>query len=80
MAGCQGACSLGCWSEVPLCEIDGRVLGGHAVLLYHHDVVNHVMMLLSQRCCVMVSWVWWRHDAVNIRMMLNFMTLSQDNS
>ena len=26
-AGCQGACSLGCWL-VLLCELDGRVLGG----------------------------------------------------
>ena len=25
------------------------------------------------------SWVWWRHDAVNIRMMLIFITLSQDD-
>ena len=55
--------------EVLVCEIDGWVLGGMQFgvllartvacngswLVYHHDVVNHVMMLLQLlRCCIMV--------------------------
>ena len=51
------------------------VVGG-SVLVFHKDVVNHVMMLAMLRYG---SWVWWRHDAVNIRMMLIFITLSQDD-
>ena len=50
-------------------------------LVYHDDVVNHVMMLLqSLRCRVMVRGCGGRHNAVNIRMMLNFISLSQDYS
>ena len=50
-------------------------------LVYHHDVVNHVMMLpQSLRCRVVVRGCGGRQNAVNIRMMLNFITLSQDDS
>ena len=50
-------------------------------LVYHHDVVNHVMMLLqSLRRRVMVRGCGGGHSAVNIRLMLNFITLSQDDS
>ena len=38
------------------------------------------MLLQSLRCRVMVRGCGGGHSAVNIRMMLNFITLSQDDS
>ena len=59
----------------------GRVARTGSWLVYHHDIVNHVMMLLqSLRCRVMVRGCGGGHSAVNIGMMLNFITLLQDGS
>ena len=48
------------------------------LLVYRHDVVNRVMMLLqSLRCRVMVRGCGGGHNAVNVRVMLNFITVAR---
>ena len=71
---------IGCWWTL-FCELDGArdVVAARTVarsgswLVYHLHVGDRVMMLLAS------SWVRRRHDAVNSRMMLHFITLLQDD-